>query len=184
MGRYAVFIDGGYIRKVLKAFGGPRVCYHKLSDRCSGGDERLRTYYYDCAPYQSRTPTEDESQLKANFDRFVYALERHVPRCQVRLGRLARHAMPDGGTEFEQKKVDVLLAVDLVRLSCEKQIQRAVLFAGDSDYVPAISVAKDAGTIMQLYYSDALDSRPHDELLSACDDRFLIDQALIDAVLR
>ncbi len=75
----------------------------------------------------------------------------------------------------------MLLTVDLVRLSCERQIQRAVLIAGDSDFVPAIEVAKDAGTIVQLYHADS--PRPHSELLRACDDRTLIDSAFIGKVL-
>ena len=43
---------------------------------------------------------------------------------------------------FKQKMVDVLLSVDLVRLSWSKQIQAAILVAGDSDYVPAVEAAE------------------------------------------
>jgi hypothetical protein len=50
MGRYAVFIDGGYARKVFEEFGNPRISYFKFSEYVAKGDERLRTYYYDCAP--------------------------------------------------------------------------------------------------------------------------------------
>ncbi|MBM4036354.1 MAG: NYN domain-containing protein [Planctomycetes bacterium] len=103
-----------------------------------------------------------------------------MPRFQARLGRLQRTQDPTGAWKFIQKKVDVLLTVDLVRLSCEKQIQRAVLIAGDSDFVPAIQVARDAGTIVQLYHGS--NPRPHDELLRVADDRIAIDDALIRQV--
>jgi uncharacterized LabA/DUF88 family protein len=178
MPRYALLIDGAYFRKVLRNFGEPRVDFLKLSDAMGQGDERLRTYYYDCAPHVSVTPTEDEKQRQASFDRFRTALE-FLPRFQVRLGRLARFETPSG-PQFQQKKVDILLALDLAKLSLEHQIQRAVLIAGDSDFVPAIEIARDAGVVVQLYYH-----RPpyvNDELLRACDERVPVSQSLVDAI--
>jgi uncharacterized LabA/DUF88 family protein len=181
MSRYAVFIDGGYLRAVLTHFGEPRISYRKLSESFAQGDERLRTYYYDCAPFQSNPPTPDEKERKRKFDRFLNYLQTNVPRFQDRLGRLQRIQDPGGTTKFTQKKVDVLLTVDLVRLSCEKQIQRAVLIAGDSDFVPAIQVARDAGTIVQLYHG--ANPSPHDELLRMSDDRIVIDEELIKQIM-
>jgi uncharacterized LabA/DUF88 family protein len=179
MPRYAVFIDGGYLAKALKSFGEPRIDFLKLSETFREQDERLRTYYYNCAPFQSTPPERDEQERKARFDRFVAALD-SLPRFQVRLGRLARRIEPDGTTRFEQKMVDVLLAVDLVRLSSESQIQRAVLIAGDSDFVPAIEVARDAGVIVQRCHGAT--PRPHDQLVRASDERLVIDQDLLDAI--
>jgi len=181
MGRYAVFIDGGYLRAMLASFGEPRISYRKLSDHFAQGDERLRTYYYDCPPFQSSAPTTDEKERKRRFDRFLDYLQRNVPRFQARLGRLQRIQDSTGAWKFVQKKVDVLLTVDLVRLSCEKQIQRAVLIAGDADFVPAIQVARDAGTIVQLYHGRA--PMPHDELLRVSDDRVAIDEDLIRQIV-
>lgn len=182
MSRYAVFIDGGYLRAVLKGFGEPRISYARLSDYFARGEERLRTYYYDCAPHQSQPPTPEEQRRKQAFDRFVFALQAEVPRFQLRLGRLQRVPESGGGWKFIQKKVDVLLTVDLVRLACERQIQRAVLIAGDSDFVPAIQIARDAGTIVQLYHGER--PRPHFELLQACDDRYVVNEAMIQAIQR
>lgn len=179
MDRYAVFIDGGYARKVLEQFGNPRISYLKLSEHVAGSQERLRTYYYDCSPYVSSPPTAREKTRKAGFDRFVAALERQS-RFQVKLGRLARHESSDGTIRFEQKMVDILLAVDLVQLSVGHQIQRAVLLASDSDFVPAIQIARNAGTVVELYYH--IPPRPHTELMNACDDRILIDKGLIDKI--
>lgn len=174
MDRSTVFIDGGYLGYVLKAqFREPRIDFKKLFDVVCSGTERLRTYYYHCMPWQSDPPTEVERNRYAAMDRFLYKL-RQIPRVEVRLGKLAKR-----GEEFVQKRVDILLAVDLVRMSWDHQIQRAVLFAGDSDFVPAVQASKDAGILVQLYYGAA---SIHDELLTACDDRFAITQELIDAV--
>ena len=179
MDRYAVFIDGGYARKVFEQFGNVRVSYLKFSEAIAAGQERLRTYYYDCAPYVSSPATAEEKTRKAGFDRFVAALERE-PRFQVKLGRLARREGNQGAIRFEQKMVDILLAVDLVQLSVDHQIQRAVILANDSDFVPAIEIARAAGTVVELYYH--VPPQPHTELMKACDDRIVIDSSLVEKI--
>ena len=124
-------------------------------------------------PYQSSPPSAEEKARYAAIDRFIYSLKK-IPRFEVRLGKLSYiHG------EFVQKRVDVLLSVDLVRMSWGRQIQRAVLLSGDSDLVPAVQAAKDAGVLTQVYYSRR---SVHDELLQACDDRFEIIRELIDSV--
>ncbi|MBN2210516.1 MAG: NYN domain-containing protein [Sedimentisphaerales bacterium] len=180
MGRYAIFIDGGYFRKILEKADFAKICYLKLSDKVAQNEERLRTYYYDCPPWVSSNPQDKEKEQQRKFDRFRKTLD-NLPRFQVRLGRLARY-QTNQGIVFTQKKVDILLAVDLVRLSLEHQIQRAVILAGDSDFVPAIEVARTSGVVVQLYHAN--NPRPHDELLSACDERYLIDNAFIKEILR
>ena len=172
--RAAVLIDGGYFAKVLeKNFGRPRVDFYKFSEMVCGGYERLRTYYYTCMPYQSNPPTEEERRRYSAMNRFIYALQK-LPRFEVRLGKLSW-----AGEELVQKRVDILLAVDLARLSWGKQIEKAILVTGDSDFVPAVITAKDAGVLVQLYYSP---NSVHDELLSAVDESFIITKDLVDKV--
>ncbi len=182
MDRYAVFIDGGYAKKIPDQFGGKRVSYLKFSQcpEIAKGQERLRTYYYDCPPYTSSPPTPEERARKASFDRFVARLDSES-RFQVRLGRLAKHSNGPNPPQFEQKMVDILLAVDLVQLSVQHQIQRAVLLANDSDFVPAIQVAKNAGVVVELYHLAY--PKPHTELKSACDDCMVIDEKMINAIM-
>ena len=84
------------------------------------------------------------------------------------------------GPKFTQKNVDILLTLDLTRLSVARQIQRAVIVTSDSDFIPAIQAARDAGTIVELYYSTKL---PYNkELLEACDERVAIQQDFIDRI--
>ncbi|MCK4456722.1 MAG: NYN domain-containing protein [Thermoplasmata archaeon] len=173
MHRSALFIDGGYFAKVLKCVGEPRIDYLRLSERVCEGSERLRTYYYNCMPYQSEPPTHEERTRYSKAYKFIFTLKR-LPRFEVRLGKLGRI-----GGQFVQKRVDILLAVDLVRMSWGKQIQTAVLLTGDSDFVSAVQAAKDAGVLTKLYFSS---SAVHDELLDACDDCFEIAVDLIDKV--
>lgn len=179
MGRVAIFIDGAYFKEVLKSFGAPRISYELLSEFVlNNGEERLRTYYYDCPPFEDTHPDENNRRLVSNFEKFINAVEK-IPRFQTRLGRLTRYATLDG-YKYTQKEVDILLAVDLVRLACRQQIHRAVIVGGDSDFVPAIDVAKEEGVIISLLYFNF--PKPHDELLQACDERHLIDHELIDRI--
>ncbi|UCG69597.1 MAG: NYN domain-containing protein [Thermoplasmata archaeon] len=173
MDRAVVLIDGGYLAKVLDSdFNRAKVDFLKLSEELCKGSDRLRTYYYNCMPYQHDPPTDEERRRFSAMDRFIYTL-RKLPRFEVRLGKLGRI-----GGEFVQKRVDILMAVDLVRMSWGRQIGKAIMVTGDSDFVPAIEAAKDAGVLVQLYYSR---SAIHDELLMAVDDCFEITKELIES---
>ncbi|MFX1369529.1 MAG: NYN domain-containing protein [Promethearchaeota archaeon] len=183
MNRAAVFIDIGYFGKVLKyCFGEPRINFERFSDLLCEGKERLRTYVYDCAPFQNSPPTEEEERRAANHTRFISSLAR-LNRFEIRLGRTAK-SLQTG--DFYQKGVDVLLTVDLMRMAWSRQIETAILVTGDSDFVPAIESAKDAGLLIMLYYRDCFDpqgkpmSRTLDELLNVCDECYLIDSQLVE----
>lgn len=95
----------------------------------------------------------------------------------MRFGKLSKSKTG----EYEQKRVDILLAVELVRLSWSHQISHAILVTGDSDFVPAVEAAKDAGVITSLYYSR---KSIHDELLQAVDERYEMDDDFIRSVKR
>ena len=74
--------------------------------------------------------------------------------------------------------VDVLLSIDLVRLSARGQITDIALAAGDSDFVPAVEVAKNEGVSVWLYHGN----RPHNALWDAVDERIKITQDLINKI--
>ena len=176
--RSAVFIDNGYFAKVLKnEFDQAKLDFLKFSEALCRGSERFRTYFYYCMPHQSQYPTEEESARTSSANKFYSSLKKH-PRFEVRLGRLSR--ISSSPPIFEQKGVDVLMSVDLVRLSWSQTIDRAILVTGDSDFVPAVQAAKDAGIIVELVYS----ARQHvsEELFHACDERYQITKALIEGV--
>jgi len=174
MSRCVILIDGGYLDKILQnEFSDSRIDIGLLGDQLAGNQERLRTYYYHCMPFQGNPPTAQEKQLYRNKSRFIHKLKQ-LPRFQFRQGKLQKI-----GNTYKQKRVDILIAVDLVRLSTQHQVERAVLITGDSDLVPAVEVAKDSGVLVQLYYSV---NACHNELLQACDETLRIDQDLIDGI--
>jgi uncharacterized LabA/DUF88 family protein len=180
-GRTAIFVDGAYFDFMLREeFGATRIDYERLSVELAGGADVLRTYYYHCPPYQSATPTVDERERQAKFDKFHHSLQ-SIPRYEVRLGKLEfRGTDGTGRPRFEQKRVDILLGVDLTRLAAKGQITEAILLAGDSDFLPAVAAAKDDGVLVRLFHGRA----PHSDLRLMADERTQIDVAFIEKVKR
>jgi len=184
MNRVAIFIDGGYMDRVLRdEFGGVRIDYaafsREISTRIHPDAYIFRTYYYHCLPYQSNPPTQEESERFAFRQKFLNAINR-LPRFEVKLGRLARRGPNiQGQYFFEQKMVDVLLSIDLVRLSARGQITDIAIVTGDSDFVPAIEVAKDEGVSVWLFHG----SHPHNALWDIADERIKITQDLLNGIL-
>lgn len=181
--KVAIFIDGAYFEKILKHdYAGQRINFQKLSDILSGDKkETLRTYYYDCEPYQSSPPTREEKERFSNKQRFFYYLT-CLPRYEVRKGRLVVRGMDnDGNKRFQQKGVDTLLSIDMVSLGATRQISDVILLAGDSDYVPAVETVKPFGINIILYHGPRKGTY-HQDLWKRCDERYPITQELIDMV--
>ena len=174
MAQCGIFIDGGYLTKVLENdFGRPHLDYENLVNKLAfGNGARLRTYYYDCMPHQSNPSTPDESRKYSNKAKFIHAITRKIQRFEFRQGKIRKSA----SGRFEQKRVDVLLAIDMVRLCSKRQISTVILVAGDSDLVPAVTACKIEGAIVKLYYANRSVS---DELINVCDERYVIDTQFI-----
>jgi len=169
MEKTAIFIDAGYVDAIYKNHIKIKIQYQKMIADLSAGKELHRAYYYYFPPYISEPPTPEEKTRRSSFDRFLVSL-RSIPRLTLRQGKLEKR--PEG---FKQKRVDIMMAVDLVTLSSRNQIESAILVAGDSDLIPAIEVAKNNGTIIYLYHHVKC---IHNELLNACDERIQMDSNL------
>ena len=103
-----------------------------------------------------------------------------LPRFEVRLGRLQRREDSQGRPFYQQKRVDILLGIDMVQLAAKGHIREAVLLAGDSDFIPAVTAAKSEGVIVSLFHGTGC----HRDLMREVDERRRFDQALIDSVAR
>ena len=183
MDRVAAFIDGAYLDFVLRdEFERARIDYGLLVQALSGGKEILRTYYYHCLPYQSDPPTTEEAERFGRMQSFISQINR-LPRFKPRLGKLAHRGRRDDGTPIlVQKRVDIMLGVDLVQLSIKRQVSTAILVAGDSDFLPAVEIAREEGVVVHLFHGTV--HPPHRELWDACDERTAISRELIDKVRR
>src|ERR1043166_5879400 len=169
MGRVAIFIDGGYLDYVFRDHGYPKVDYQKFAAVLAGKDEILRTYFYHCLPYQSPKPTAEEAKRFGAKQGFLNALSR-LDRFDVRHGKLEFRGIDKttGKPIFEQKRVDILLAVDLVLLASKQRIETAAIVTGDSDFLPAISTAKNEGVSIHLFHGIG-QNQPHRDLWEMAD---------------
>lgn len=189
MDRSAIFVDGAYVDKLFQHhLGGLRVDYGKLTAHVSAGTNLLRTYFYHCLPYQHSPPTTDEKARFSAAERFHSALSK-LPRFQVRLGKLEHRGLKaDGSPIFLQKRVDILLGVDMVELAATKQISTAILIAGDSDFLPAIEAVKRHGVLTVLWHGTrggaGRQSTCHNDLWDICDERVEIDANVANQVIR
>jgi uncharacterized LabA/DUF88 family protein len=173
MGACAVFIDGGYAEKVFSSeYNAFKIDYGRLAKNMTGDDRLLRAYYYHCLPYQGNPPTRQEKERYEKMRKFVDALK-FLPRFEVRLGQLAIvRTGADRKPVFQQKRVDLMLGVDMARLAGKGKIRSIALFTGDSDCIPAVEAVKQEGVIVTLWHG-AIKGRhsPSRELFQLCDER-------------
>ena len=168
MKKTVCFIDSNYLNNSLSTiFGGrPRLNYNKLIDHLTNHDQNLlRTYFYDCKTYMSQVPTEDEMMRRTKQQKFHGYLQT-LPQVECRFGRLKKSIDEQGNIHYEQKKVDVMFSIDLVKLATKHLVDRAVVVTGDLDMLPAIQVAKDEGVIVELWYARG---DTHQDLLRGVD---------------
>lgn len=195
MDRIAIFIDGGYLTEVnRKELGYVKLKLDRLATKLAKGIDILRSYYYNCPPYQGNPPSADEVARAAGAEKFYSAIRR-LPRYELRLGKLRIKGFhcPDCDFEwnqvvcpncgksrrnFEQKRIDVMLATDLTALSATRMITHAALLAGDSDYIPAVERAKQEGVQIWLYHGGRMNPA-HGELIEKADETTLISPAWV-----
>ncbi|MFF2138356.1 NYN domain-containing protein [Streptomyces sp. NPDC058193] len=164
------FIDAGYARAAFAQMVGCKadeididygelVGWFMVSAR-RAGSPLLRSYWYDGA-YTSSHPA--HSTQSAEFDRIS-----STPGIQLRLGHLEKRKAPwkpalrkairecgwnladleekfSFKDSYEQKGVDTLIVLDMVRLAQLGVYGTAILLAGDRDLAEAIRTAQDSG---------------------------------------
>ena len=191
MAQLAIFIDGGYAAKIAEQHLRIWIDYEKLSnvvrERISRNTQApldlLRTYFYDCLPYQSDPPTPEEADRFGKKRRFFSGLGR-LPRYRVREGRLAyRGDDARGDPIFQQKRVDLMIGLDIAGLAAKRAITHAAVLAGDSDLLPAFEAAQQEGIIVWLVHGPR--GTYARELWEMADDRFAVDEhAFVNAIRR
>ena len=178
--RVAVFIDAGYLTKVLEEYYKPKIDYYKLVNWSCEKEELLRAYYYDCPPYQSPNPTPEESEKMSKKQSFFAALE-SSPRFTLRQGRLEPRGYDDKGKRiFAQKRIDSQLGVDMASIVTKKQAEIVVIISGDSDFVPFVQFAQQEGAIVRLVHGPK--NSYHRELWKIVDERKEITEELLHQI--
>jgi uncharacterized LabA/DUF88 family protein len=188
MDKSAVFIDGGYLMKLTKQVfvweeGSPKTINFELFAKAFASETKtdlLRGYYYICPPYQSYNPTAIEAAKLRSYYAFCHSL-RELKQIELREGSTARIYDEFGKPHYSQKKVDVLLAMDMLRLVMKRAVQQVILVASDSDYIPAIKEVKDEGVKVHLYYYSGNHYVHSRELVNECDVTHHITEELVNS---
>jgi uncharacterized LabA/DUF88 family protein len=159
----AVLIDNWYLQKeVLGNIPGQyekfKLDYERFSDLlCRNiNAERFRSYVYD---------------VDIDSNKTIMASIRKRNSFETRLGKLQES---DRG--IKQKKVDILLAIDMIKLALKNKIQHIVLITGDGDFVPAVEYVKEEGVKVHLRHAG---TSYDNELSQACDTSAAIDNTVI-----
>jgi uncharacterized LabA/DUF88 family protein len=146
-----------------------------LDDRDFGRRQLYRIFYYDCPPLGKRVhhPLTKKAigfskTPEAQFRSGLHAELTRLRKVALRLGRLSDFSswairpprlkqllrgeisvsdLVEADVYFEilQKGVDLRVGLDIASLSFKRQVGQIVLFAGDSDFVPAAKLARREG---------------------------------------
>jgi len=140
MNNCIVFIDGGFLSKISKYFGNGNHIKYDLKDFIENlvQKENLiakKIFYYNAPPFQSPKPTDEENLRKEKYDKFVFKLKEKG--IIVKEGRCQR-IKENGSFVYNQKGVDISLALDIIAEPIKNNIDKIILIACDSDFVPAI----------------------------------------------
>ena len=142
MKRVMVFIDGSNMYHNLKACAARHdIDYGKFAQKlCGTQRELIRTYYYNVQLNQAANPESYQAQQK-----FLTWLHR-TSDLEVRLGRQQRKT---NGT-WEEKGVDVKIAVDMLTKAYKNQYDVAILISGDSDLTEVVHEVKEQAKHVEL----------------------------------
>jgi uncharacterized LabA/DUF88 family protein len=163
-----LFVDGGCVRAELNAIskhylGGPgRV---KLS-WTSIQQDYTKVFYYDALPTRNEGETDLEYQERNAVMLAAHQELRQLDRFHVYEGDVRRAR---GRQErAQQKKVDVMIAVDMLLHTFRRNMQSATLIASDLDFAPLLYALTREGMFLTLWYPPSATSA---ELQSAADSR-------------
>lgn len=177
MNRIAAFIDAAYLDRLPNRDRAGDIDFRILAARLARGRELLRTYYYDALPY---LPANASAGLRRWYDERKDFIDRlsTVPRVLVRLGKTRCYRNDNGKTVYQQKRVDVHYATDLVLLAAKHLVTDVAIIAGDSDLIPAVSAAKEEGVVVHLFYGSGADG----DLITACDERVPLSDSFMESI--
>jgi uncharacterized LabA/DUF88 family protein len=172
-----LFVDGGALRGRLKNvcakwFGGVSV---DIDFRNLKGSF-TKAFYYDALPVREEGESEKDYSARIEPHRAVLDAAASVDGMHVYEGD-ARRRRKRG---MEQKKVDVMLAVDMLTHSFRKNMHKATLLTGDNDFKPLIDALVQDGMFVTLWYPVGETSR---ELMQAADARQRLDMRTLHSLL-
>jgi len=173
-----LFIDGGCLRQSISEVENNYADGMKLDvDFAALTAGFHKVFYYDALP--SKHAQESDHDYKARLDATIAFHDR--------LGALDRFHVYEGDTrrspsirKQEQKKVDVMIAVDMLTHSFRRNMQQATLLTADLDFKPLLDALVTEGMFVTLWYPP---NRTNADLVKSADKRRQLNVRWIHPVL-
>lgn len=164
-----LFIDGGYLTRILGDFVSRFYpCTEVTIDYKKLAVGFTKVFYYDCEPPQKPGEAQESYELRLSAYRTRTLELSEYAGWHVFAGVTKRQAKRGN----VQKEVDVQIAVDLLTHSFRRNMEGAVLMAGDQDFRPVVEAVVREGMYLTLW-SDARSTS--NELRHAADARRWFD---------
>jgi len=177
--RLCIFVDGSNFYNSLRDLGKPvNISFRKLSQELTAakpGRQLVQLCYYNSplpTPYRNDPDYNRKDTERRRQQTFFNAL-RMTPNLTAKFGYLRR--LPNG--DYVEKRVDVMLATDLVVLGLKNLYDVAMVLSCDADYGYAIETVKhETGKHVELV--SVIGSKSFD-LRTICDDHISMDDAFL-----
>lgn len=175
MKKVAVIIDGGFVKKTFQKKSSTHKNPNaeqiiSLSKKIVKKEEELfRIYYYDCPPFEKdiTQPVSGDIFKNTNLikkgNQFIHELKKkdnvayrngelkfsgwsikqQAIKSKINSGDIVSDN--DFRPIFKQKRVDIKIGLDIAWLSIKRIVDRIILIAGDSDFIPAMKLARIEG---------------------------------------
>jgi uncharacterized LabA/DUF88 family protein len=163
-----MFIDGGYLDSLLDKFS--QEFFNGESIEIHYGNLKYgnkRAFYYNALPGQRKTESDYEYELRLLVQINRYKEIGKLPGFHFREGVVRRESKKN-----IQKKVDILMAVDMLSHTIAHNMDQVVLLTGDLDFQPVLDALVQAGIYTRLIY---LPENTSDELISSADESYPIN---------
>lgn len=159
-----LFVDGGCLRQMLDDAAGKYpgfVATHlDFSKLVQGYD---KTFYYDSLPPRKNGEDEASHAARVAGQEVFFDSLRAIAGVHVYEGDARRRRKI-----VQQKKVDIMIAVDMLTHSFRRNMHRAVLLTADLDFKPLVDALIRDGMHVALWYPYG---KPNKELVYAADER-------------
>ncbi len=186
--RVAVFVDGEFLFKSLGATKpGVLFDYSKIVEKLVRPGRLTRVWFYTAPPpgYWDRERIEQADNRvnrirKLPYFHVVMGTTQQRRRC-VKVGIGGKVKLVTG-TCWEQKGVDVKLAIDMVNRARQNIYDTAVLVSGDGDFVELVRLLQDMGKHVINANSPPNTARsyhPSGPLRKTCDHRIVMDEKFL-----
>jgi|GEM_PF-2669507 len=144
-----LFIDGGYFDKILNKIGSEFWDTENVEiDYSKVGSSYNKVFYYNCLPGKRNGESDNDFQkriqTREDFYNDLKLLNNYHVFEGVTFGRK---------NKIRQKAVDIMIAVDMLRHSYRKNMDKATLLTGDLDFKPLLDALVLEGMHTSILYS-------------------------------